>query len=192
MACIIWTNTRFLIIGLLGSNPNEIRIKYNSVYAGKLFWIYRLGYGSHFVSASILVLTPKGQNITNENSIFKRNLLTKMYIKISFHTKVFPMIQSIIQIARFEGPTWGPPGSYRPQMGPILAPWTLLSENIFFIGTRNGLAPAIEHQPVPLDLSNSMVIRIPIVSIVAEVLIRFTLINTRRDNNDLNVSKNRR
>ena len=25
------------------------------------------------------------------------------------------------------GPTWGPPGSSRPQMGPMLAPWTLLS-----------------------------------------------------------------
>ena len=24
-------------------------------------------------------------------------------------------------------PTWGPPGSCRPQMGPMLAPWTLLS-----------------------------------------------------------------
>ena len=23
--------------------------------------------------------------------------------------------------------SWGPPGSYRPQMGPMLAPWTLLS-----------------------------------------------------------------
>ena len=31
------------------------------------------------------------------------------------------------QITRFMGPTWGPPGSCRPQMGPILAPWTLLS-----------------------------------------------------------------
>ena len=31
------------------------------------------------------------------------------------------------QIARFMGPTWGPPGSSRPQMGPMLAPWTLLS-----------------------------------------------------------------
>ena len=30
-------------------------------------------------------------------------------------------------IARFMGPTWGPPGSCRPQMGPMLAPWTLLS-----------------------------------------------------------------
>ena len=32
-----------------------------------------------------------------------------------------------VQIARFMGPTWGPPGSCRPQMGPMLAPWTLLS-----------------------------------------------------------------
>ena len=31
------------------------------------------------------------------------------------------------QIAKFVGPTWGPPGSCWPQMGPILAPWTLLS-----------------------------------------------------------------
>ena len=31
------------------------------------------------------------------------------------------------QIARFIWPTWGPPGSCRPQMGPSLAPWTLLS-----------------------------------------------------------------
>ena len=31
------------------------------------------------------------------------------------------------QIAKFMGPTRGPPGSSRPQMGPMLAPWTLLS-----------------------------------------------------------------
>ena len=31
------------------------------------------------------------------------------------------------QIAKFMGPTWGPPGSCRPQMGPMLAPLTLLS-----------------------------------------------------------------
>ena len=31
------------------------------------------------------------------------------------------------QIARFMGPTWGPPGSCRPQMSPMLAHWTLLS-----------------------------------------------------------------
>ena len=29
------------------------------------------------------------------------------------------------QIVKFMGPTWGPPGSCWPQMGPMLAPWTL-------------------------------------------------------------------
>ena len=35
-----------------------------------------------------------------------------------------PLLTS--QIAKFMGPTRGPPGSCRPQMGPMLAPWTLL------------------------------------------------------------------
>ena len=35
----------------------------------------------------------------------------------------------ITQIAKFMGPTWGPPGSCRPQVGLMLAPWTLLSGN---------------------------------------------------------------
>ena len=29
--------------------------------------------------------------------------------------------------SRCHGATWGPPGSCRPQIGPVLAPWTLLS-----------------------------------------------------------------
>ena len=33
------------------------------------------------------------------------------------------------------GPTWGPPGSYRPQVGPMLAQWSLLS------GVRSQLCP---------------------------------------------------
>ena len=37
------------------------------------------------------------------------------------------IIVRISQIAKFMGPTWGPPGSCRPQIGPMLAPWTLLS-----------------------------------------------------------------
>ena len=32
-------------------------------------------------------------------------------------------------IARFMGTTWGPPGDDRTQVGPMLAPWTLLSGN---------------------------------------------------------------
>ena len=35
------------------------------------------------------------------------------------------------QIVKFMAPTWGPSGSCRPQMGPMLDPWTLLSGDIF-------------------------------------------------------------
>ena len=34
-------------------------------------------------------------------------------------------------IARFMGPTWGPSGADRTQVGPMLAPWTLLSGPIY-------------------------------------------------------------
>ena len=37
------------------------------------------------------------------------------------------LVKAGSQIAIFMRPTWGPPGSCRPQMVPMLAPWTLLS-----------------------------------------------------------------
>ena len=37
-------------------------------------------------------------------------------------------------IVRFVGPTWGPSGSDRTQVGPMLAPWTLLSGSVLSIG----------------------------------------------------------
>ena len=40
------------------------------------------------------------------------------------------------QIAKFMGPAWGPPGSCRPQMGPILAPGTLLSWQVCLDAVR--------------------------------------------------------
>ena len=42
--------------------------------------------------------------------------------------RTYNIVSSIhSQRAKFMGPIWGPPGSCRPQMGPMLAPWTLLS-----------------------------------------------------------------
>ena len=35
------------------------------------------------------------------------------------------LITMYTQIAKFMGPTWGPPGSCRPQMGPMNLAWTL-------------------------------------------------------------------
>ena len=37
------------------------------------------------------------------------------------------------QITKFMGPTWGPPGSCRSQMGPMLAPWTFLSGRLLVL-----------------------------------------------------------
>ena len=39
-------------------------------------------------------------------------------------------------IARFMGPTWGPSGAERTQVGPMLAPWTLLSGTFLFLQGR--------------------------------------------------------
>ena len=39
---------------------------------------------------------------------------------------------SASQIAKFMGPTWGPNGACRPQMGPMLVPWILPSGLTYF------------------------------------------------------------
>ena len=42
-------------------------------------------------------------------------------------------------IPQFMWPTWGPPGSYRPQMGPMLVPGTLLSGTVPYMCPDPGL-----------------------------------------------------
>ena len=49
------------------------------------------------------------------------------YNKITLWHLILP------QIAKFMGLTWGPPGSCRPRMGPMMAPWTLLSGSFHFM-----------------------------------------------------------
>ena len=44
----------------------------------------------------------------------------------------------VAQITKFMGPTWGPPGSCRSQMGPMLAPWTLLSGRLIVFSSAAG------------------------------------------------------
>ena len=63
------------------------------------------------------------------------------FLTICHPTLVFvpPLVfGSSAQIAKFMGPTWVPPGSCRPQMGPMLAPWTLLSGRVRQISTVSG------------------------------------------------------
>ena len=53
--------------------------------------------------------------------------LCAVSVVLTIYSSDFVWMNKTSQIARFIGPTWGPPGSCRPQMGPMLAPWTLLS-----------------------------------------------------------------
>ena len=55
---------------------------------------------------------------------------TSVYSNITvtdFLTQVPGIMMNLSLIARFMGPTWGPSGADRTQVGPMLAPWTLLS-----------------------------------------------------------------
>ena len=58
------------------------------------------------------------------------------------------------QITKFIGPTCGPPGSCRPQMGPMLAPWTLLLGYLweFFcfppVGSLTSVHPVLQQIPL--------------------------------------------
>ena len=48
-------------------------------------------------------------------------------IPLFLYKRYYTLLLLTSQIAKFIGPKWRPPRSSRPQMGPMLAPWTLLS-----------------------------------------------------------------
>ena len=55
--------------------------------------------------------------------------------------KSWRVIKKIISsIAKFMGPTWGPSGSCRPQMGPMLVPWTLPPALLPYCDSRSSLS----------------------------------------------------
>ena len=55
------------------------------------------------------------------------NMLCEGYSTKKTNFMYFSGIFAVSQIIKLMGPTWDPPGSCRPQMGPMLAPWTMLS-----------------------------------------------------------------
>ena len=64
-----------------------------------------------------------------ESWIFQRHESVAFYIMVfqSWFQTCHHACRCNTQIARVMGPTWGLPGSCRPLVGPMLAPWTLLS-----------------------------------------------------------------
>ena len=75
----------------------------------------------------------------HHNEIANLNIMSEVILSVNSETgwrfkcvlvhedNMLLLLLESIQIAKFMGPTWGPPGSCRPQMDPMLAPWTLLS-----------------------------------------------------------------
>ena len=71
-------------------------------------------------------------------NIFKNDYLAGMLLQVKSQSAISSVwvgylwrlsSQRPTRIAKFMGPTWGPPRSCRPQMGPMLAPWNLLSSS---------------------------------------------------------------
>ena len=70
------------------------------------------------------------QDITRNNvgPVLCRHIWSMFHNELfRFWTAAGEWNQITAQIAKFMGPIWGRPVSCRPQMGPMLAPWTLLS-----------------------------------------------------------------
>ena len=91
--------------------------------------IYSSIYPFAFKDINVAIVNSDLQNLDG-NSSNNPELLKMSAQKLSTVTS---------KITKFMGPTWDPPGSCRPQMGPMLAPWTLLS----------GLSPSCYWRIVP-------------------------------------------
>ena len=76
----------------------------------------------------------------SSNSIYNFNQYRWIMDWIDFDMMILEGVNEVVsalktQIAKFTGPTWGLPGSCRPQMGPMWAPWTLLSGKFYTVSS---------------------------------------------------------
>ena len=61
------------------------------------------------------------------NFIFINPYVNELWKRPGYRFSLITIIDLSTLIARFMGPIWGPSGADRTQVGPMLAPWTLLS-----------------------------------------------------------------
>ena len=92
-------------------------------------------------SPMVKMVAHKTYRITALNFKYDR-LCGLNYVIISL-AGVFLHEISWSQIAKFMGPTWGPPGSCRPQMGPMLAQWTCYQGSTFTLSNSHQLDIAL-------------------------------------------------
>ena len=120
--------TYILSIELLGTNLSEIRI-------GMLSFSFKKMHLNLYSAKMAAILSRRDGLILASSSELRRR---------DYNGKTS-------QITKFMGPTWAPPGSCRPQMGPMLAPWTWLS-GISII--RQGIS-IIDMHWTPLNACNT-------------------------------------
>ena len=120
---IFWISTDLSSLRFIGI---DLRANWLSYQSQKLVWKWQIKTYSPLLRNNQLNRTTSLLLIQHHKWSSKIRLNRDRITLIV--TILFDISQSLqTQIARFAWPTWGPPGSCRPQVGPMLAPWTLLS-----------------------------------------------------------------
>ena len=131
-----------VIIGAIASQITSLTIVYSTVYSGA-------DQSKHQSSASLAFVW--GIHRGPVNSPHKWPVTRKMFpfddVIMAWEKPRTNRKKSLI--ARFMGPTWGPSGDDRTQVGPMLAPWTLL---FGVVSSRSGARPTN-------DISNEFIIQ---------------------------------
>ena len=125
-----------LFIKLHGANPacNVSPIMYQSflfcfITRNSSAWIHGV-YSPIFFRVTSLALRQPYPS-ASEVTLGDTNIIYWRQTTIKWKNKIFGLYCIYILIERFMGPTWGPSGADRTQVGPMLAPWTLLSGYIY-------------------------------------------------------------
>ena len=86
----------------------------NDAESYSMHWHWKGYYHTCWVRADLQIYKPSSPIVT----MVQRNPAI---------TLIWLLSHKLPLIARFMGPTWGPSGADRTQVGPMLSPWTLLS-----------------------------------------------------------------
>ena len=137
---IIWTNAGILLIGTLALR-NKLQWNFNR---NSNIFIQENAFESVVCETAAILSLPQCVNlcqaitVSADISTFRTFRLGHMQISVVIAGDSISIIYThphvhwddqvkCTLISRFIGPTWGPSGADRTQMGPMLAQWTLLS-----------------------------------------------------------------
>ena len=115
---------------------------------GRIFWENQswILHGAHVWKSSLWSSFMNWScRVKNEviNALWWRTVYTPTRSSLSLFLLL--LIKRRCPDSKFVGPTWGPPGSCRPQMGTMLAPRTLLSGGLICIRKRHMTTPPTTH-----------------------------------------------